>query len=216
MKNELLSLYTSRQKEFKSVVEAFPDDDLAGPFLISPSSDYYAQSNRLLIIGQETNGWSYHIDDFEKQMQHYADFNVGIEYYASPFWNITRKVESALNNKPYSCAWTNLNKFDLDSGRPHGVHEATISKLDNILVSEIKVLKPDFCLFYTGPAFDYRLKSIFPDVEFIEIPGFTLRQFCKLKHSDLPENSYRSHHPKSLRLRYLEDGFIDYISGQKK
>lgn len=216
MKTELLSIYNHRQKDFKNVVEKFPDDDLAGPFLMFPNSDYYLQPNRLLIVGQETNGWSYHIDDFEKQMQHYADFNVGIEYFASPFWNITRKVETALNNKLYSCAWTNLNKFDLDSGRPHGEYEAAISKLDDILLSEINVLKPDFCLFYTGPAFDYRLKSIFSEIEFIEITGFTLRQFCKLKHPDLPENSYRSHHPKSLRLRYLEDDFIDYIARQKK
>lgn len=215
MKNELLSLYTNRQKDFKSIVETFPDDDLAGPFLMSPSSDYYTQPNRLLIIGQETNGWSYHIDDFEKQMQTYEDFNVGIEYYASPFWNITRKVETTLDNKPYSCAWTNLNKFDLDAGRPYGEYEAAISKLDDILLLELKILKPDYCLFYTGPSFDYRLKALFQDIDFIEIPNFTLRQFCKLKHPDLPENSYRSHHPKSLRLRYLEDSFIDYILRQK-
>ena len=216
MKNELLELYSKRQKDFKSVLEKFPEDDLAGPFLMSPSPDYYNQPNRLLIIGQETNGWSYHIDDLEKQMKQYDDFNVGIEYYASPFWNITRKVETALDNKPYSCAWTNLNKFDLDAGRPYGEYEVEISKLDDILVSEINILKPDFCLFYTGPSFDYRIKKIFKDIEFIEIPNFTARQFCKLKHPDLPENSYRSHHPKSLRIRYIEDDFINYIGQQKK
>jgi hypothetical protein len=216
MKNELLELYKTRQTDFKSVIEKFPEDDLAGPFLMSPSLDYNSQPNRLLIIGQETNDWSYHIDDLEKQMEQYEDFNVGIEYYASPFWNITRKIETALDNKPYSCAWTNLNKFDLDAGRPYGEYEATISKLDDIFLSELKIVKPDFCLFYTGPSFDYRLRTIFQDIEFVEIPNFTVRQFCKLKHPDLPENSYRSHHPKSLRIRYLEDNFINYIGKQKK
>jgi hypothetical protein len=216
MKNELLSLYTKRQKDFKKVVESFPEVDLAGPLLMSPNPEYYTSINKLLIIGQETNGWSCHINDLEKQMQQYQNFNVGIEYYASPFWNITRKVEDALDNKPHSCAWTNLNKFDLDGGRPHGKYEAAISELDNILLSELKIIKPDFCLFYTGPSFDNRLKTIFKDIEFIQIPNFTLRQFCKLKHPSLPENSYRSHHPKSLRIRYLEDGFVDYLSNQKK
>jgi hypothetical protein len=215
MKNELLSLYKNRQKDFKKVLEIFPEDDLAGPFLMSPNPDFYTSSNRLLIIGQETNGWSYHIDDLEKQMENYEDFNVGIEYYASPFWNITRKVENALENKPYSCAWTNLNKFDLDGGRPYGEYETMISKLDDILLSEMKILNPDFCIFFTGPSFDYRIKTIFQDIEFIEITNFTVRQFCKLRHPDLPANSYRSHHPKSLRIRYLEDNFIDYISKQK-
>ena len=216
MKNELLSLYTNRQKDFKKVVEAFPEDDLAGPLLMSPNPDYYTSTNKLLIIGQETNGWSYHINDLEKQMQQYEKFNVGIEYYASPFWNITRKVEDALDNKPHSCAWTNLNKFDLDAGRPHGKYKTAISELDDILLSELKILKPDICLFYTGPSFDNRLKTIFKDIVFIEIPNFTLRQFCKLKHPSLPENSYRSHHPKSLRIRCLEDAFVDYLSTQKK
>jgi hypothetical protein len=216
MKNELLTLYANRQKDFKKIVETFPEDDLAGPLLMSPNSDYFNSTNKLLIIGQETNGWSYHIDDLEKQMQQYEDFNVGIEYYSSPFWNITRKVEDALGNKPHSCAWTNLNKFDLDAGRPNGQYETAISELDDILLSELKILKPDFCLFYTGPSFDNRLKTIFNDIEFIEIPNFTIRQFCKLKHPCLPENSYRSHHPKSLRIRYLEDAFVEYLSTQKK
>ncbi len=216
MKNELLELYSKRQQDFKSIVEKFPKVDLAGPFLMSPNPDYYNQTNRLLIIGQETNGWGYHIDDLEKQMKQYEDFNVGCKYYASPFWNITRKVEKALDNKPCSCAWTNLNKFDLDARRPYGKYEVEISKLDDILVTEIKILKPDFCLFYTGPFFDYRIKKIFKDIEFVEIPNFTVRQFCKLKHPDLPENSYRSYHPKSLRIRHIEKGFINHIGQQKK
>ena len=215
MKNELFSLYTTRQKDFKKVVERFPEDDLAGPLLMSPNPDYYTSPNKLLIVGQETNGWSYHIDDIAKQMTTYENFNVGVEYYASPFWNITRKVENVLGNKPHSCAWTNLNKFDLDAGRPHGEYESAISKIDDLLLSELNILKPEFCLFYTGPSFDYRLRKIFQDIEFIEIPNFTKRQFCKLKHPALPENSYRSHHPKSLRIRYLEEGFIDYLSKQK-
>ena len=40
MKNALLALYTIRQKDFKKVVETFPEDDLAGPFLMSPNPDY--------------------------------------------------------------------------------------------------------------------------------------------------------------------------------
>lgn len=150
MENELYTLYTSRQKDFKKIVETFPEDDLAGPLLMSPNPDYYTSQNKLLIIGQETNGWNYHLDDIAKQMKTYEDFNVGIEYYASPFWNITRKVEKALGNKPHSCAWTNLNKFDLNAGRPSGEYEKVISELDDILLSELKIIKPEFCLFYTG------------------------------------------------------------------
>jgi len=218
MKNELLSLYISRQKDFQKVIEQFPEDKdkLAGPLLMSPNPSYYSSPNKLFIIGQETNGWTYHIDDIEKQMKTYEDFNVGFKYTASPFWNITRKVEKVLDNQPHSCAWTNLNKFDLSGRRPTGIYETAISALDDILISELKIIKPDFCLFFTGPSFDYRLKIIFQNIDFIKLPNFSKRQFCKLKHPDLPENSYRSYHQKSLRMRHLEKDFIDYIGKQKK
>lgn len=210
-KDELKKLYQKNKDSFANVLKSFPNDDLAGPFLISPNEIYYKQKNKLLIIGQETNGWSYYIDDLDKQMLNYEGFNVGINYYSSPFWNITRKLEKALKNEPYSCVWTNMNKFDLDSARPYGKYEEVISKLDGILCDEIKLLQPEICHFFTGPAFDHRLKLIFPGIIFQEINHWSIRQFCKLIHSDLPENSYRSYHPKSLRIRKLEFRFINYF-----
>ncbi len=215
MKNQLYSLYNNRQRDFKKIINTFPNDDLAGPLLMSPNIDFVNSKNRLLIIGQETNGWSYHLDDIEKQMKHYEDFNVGVDYYSSPFWNITRKIEAILENNPHSCAWTNLNKFDLNSGRPHGEYEKAISELDDILLSEIQILRPNYCLFYTGPYFDQRIKNLFENIEFEAIPNFAISEFCKLKHPNLPENSYRSHHPKSLRIRHIENRFIEYFMNKK-
>lgn len=211
-KEKLIELYKSKQHEFKSIVETFPDEDLAGPFLMSPNEKYFQQKNKLLIIGQESCGWSYFVDDIGSQMGNYEQFNLGIDYYPSPFWNITRKVETALGNELYSCAWTNLNKFDLDSGRPYGEHLEQISKLDYILVNEMEIIAPKICLFYTGPSFDERLSKIFDGIIFQEIEGWSIRQFCKLIHPKLPKNSFRSYHPKSLRIRYLEDDFIDYMN----
>jgi len=212
MKEQLLNLYKQRQADFISIMSKFPDDDLAGPFFMSPNDKYSLQPNPLLIIGQETNGWMYDVEDLEKQMKHYEDFNVGINYKSSPFWNITRKVETAIGSELYTCAWTNVNKFDLDAGRPSGEYEKAISTVDDILIEEIRIVKPKVCLFYTGPSFDDRLKSIFENIEFIEIPGWTTRQLCQLKHPLLPDLTFRSYHPKSLRLRYLEEDFVNYIS----
>ena len=83
MKEELLKIYTERQNDFRRIIELLPENDLAGPFLISPNEIYSKQSNPLMIIGQETNGWDYNVDDLEKQMKVYEDFNVGINYYSS-------------------------------------------------------------------------------------------------------------------------------------
>ena len=141
MKEELLKLYQNIQPNFKTVVGAFPGDDLAGPFLMSPDQHYRKQKKPLLIVGQETNGWTYHIDEISKQMDTYEEFNVGKGFDTTTFWNVARRVERALGNDPHSCAWTNLSKFDLYGGKSYGKYEKMISSLDKIIVDEIITFK---------------------------------------------------------------------------
>jgi len=215
MKEKLKKLYNDRVKDFVNVVETFPEDDLSGPFLMSPNKKYENQKIKLLIVGQETAGWSYYVQQVDEQMKFYEDFNLGSEYYSSPFWNITRKVERALGNEEYSCAWTNISKFDLDGGRSHGEFEQKISEIDSILIDEIEILSPKICLFFTGPSFDKRLENIFKGIKFVDLPNWKGRQFSKLVHPLIPENTYRSYHPNFLRRSKLEDQFIDFVASIK-
>jgi hypothetical protein len=216
MKKELRSLYAEYQNRFIDIRNLFPDDDLAGPFLMAPNSLYAKQQLPLLIVGQESGGWTYHVEDVDKQMEHYEKFNLGIDYWPSPFWNITRKVERALGNELYSSAWTNLSKFDVDGGRAHGEFASAISTLDGILVQEIEIVKPKICIFYTGPSFDFRLQKIFPGLQFWELPKWSLRTFCRIQHPLLPEMSFRSYHPKSLRINHLEETFVNFFKHLEK
>jgi|ERR1044072_5186547 hypothetical protein len=78
MKEQLPNLYLKGQRQFKDIITQFPDDDLAGPFLMSPNSLYAFQENPLLIVGQETCAWENSIDDLNKQMKFYEVFNVGL------------------------------------------------------------------------------------------------------------------------------------------
>src|SRR4051794_1196676 len=98
MKEQLLQLYKEKQESFRNVLSSFPSDDLAGPFLMSPSPFYKEQKSPLLIVGQETNGWTYFVDEIERQMYTYEQYNVGSNLDHLPFWNIIRKVEKALGN----------------------------------------------------------------------------------------------------------------------
>jgi hypothetical protein len=214
MKEKLLEAYQNRQVDFKNVKSKFLEKDMAGPFLMSPNEKYPLQSHPLLIVGQETNGWDHYIDDLSKQMKVYENFNVGIKYYSSPFWNVTRKVEKALGNEPHSCAWTNISKFDVDGGRANGQVETAIATLDNLLLAEIEIIKPDVCIFFTGPSFDWRIKNIFPDVEFKNIPEYSPRQLSQLQHPNLPILTFRSYHPNYLRRSGLESKFINFITKQ--
>ncbi len=212
MKEDLMDLYRNSQQSFQQVQKSFPHDDLAGPFLMSPSMQYQMQKNPLLVVGQETNGWTYHADDLEKQMRTYEEFNVGYAQSSSAFWKLVRKLEEVTGNASHSCAWANMSKFDLYGRRAYGKYEKAIASLDSLIVDEIKIAAPKICLFFTGPYFDGRLMSIYGNVEFIEIEGWSPKQFCQLRHSLLPELTFRSYHPKSLRLRNLECNFIQYMT----
>lgn len=212
MKEKLLQLYLQQQQTFKNVLRNFPGDDLAGPFLMSPGQLYCNQRNPLLVVGQETSGWTHYIDELEKQMDTYERFNVGKEHGSSIFWDIIRKMEHLLGNDPCSCAWTNMSKFDLYGGKSYGKYSKEIARVDQVLLEEIKIVNPKICLFFTGPDFDSRLKKVFKGIEFIEIPGWGLNQLSLLKHPLLPVYTFRAYHPKSLKLRKLESKFMQTVS----
>ena len=212
MKEKLLQLYLQQQQKFKKILMSFPGDDLAGPFLMSPGAQYTKQKNPLLIVGQETSGWTHYIDEIEKQMTTYEKFNVGQSQSTNVFWDIIRKIENLLGNEPCSCAWTNLSKFDLYGGKSYGKYVKAISGLDQVLLDEIRIVAPKVCLFFTGPDFDSRLKKVFTGIEFVEIPGWGLNQLSLIKHPSLPVYTFRAYHPKSLKLHRLESNFMQTVS----
>ena len=84
---------------------------MEGPFLAAAMDKYATARRRVAMVGQETNGWSSE-SDMELQLKVYNDFNLGARYYASPFWNVIRKLEVAIVGEPHSCAWLNLNRYD--------------------------------------------------------------------------------------------------------
>jgi hypothetical protein len=215
MKEQLTELYKNNIDNFKSVYNKFPNDKLCGPFLTSPGELYDKQPNKLLVVGQETNEWSDEIDDIEKQMGCYEEFNVGINYRSSPFWNVTRKLEKALGNEPYSCAWTNISKFDVNGKRPQGIHLEEIKRLDSTLVDEINILKPDICIFFTSISFDDRIFDTFPHVVFTAVDLWDMRQLSQLRHPSLPALTFRTYHPKYLRMKGMEEGFIKMMKFMK-
>lgn len=214
MNEELFSLYQTRQSDFENIILQFKGTDLAGPLLMSPNPTYSAQKVPLLIVGQETKGWAYlHGNGISEQMSVYEEFNVGDGYYASPFWNVTRKVEQALGGARYSCAWTNLSKFDVDGGRSYGKQEQIIASVDDLLVAEISIIKPKVCVFFTGPDFDFRIRHIFPGVIYQTVPQWPKRELVRLEHPDLPTHTFRTYHPNYLRRSGLEPRFIEFMTG---
>lgn len=212
MNQELKKLYLQYQQEFQKVSDMNDEKNhIHGPFLISPDDKYFNQQKKIMIVGKETFGWSKHGGNIDLAMEHYREFNLGSKYYSSPFWNITRKIETTFDIEPYSCAWGNLNKFDVNQGTPFGIYLEEISKLDKLLLEEIHILKPDNIIFFTGPALDYRIKNIFKDIVFEPIEGFSRNQLCRLTHPELPLNTWRTYHPNYIRRSGLEQKLLSFF-----
>lgn len=221
LKDELLKVYRRRISDFQNIRNVFKDENNSGPFLMSPSENYSNQPFPFLVIGQESKGWGNLLDVVSEEecldmMAVYEKFNLGETYYASPFWNVIRKIEAKLGNIPYSCAFTNISKYDQDEGRPDEEHEKIFSTLDNLLIEEVRITKPKICIFFTSHNFDYRLKDIFEQIEFVKIDGFDTKTLCQLKHPDLPTLTYRTYHPRFLRQSGLEESFLEFITKQTK
>jgi len=202
----LRELYQENKATLKKVRESFI---IEGPLLMELCA-YYKQPIKLFIVGQETNGWRCcDNNDHESLLSAYSDFNMGEKYYSSPFWNITRKIEDIIGIARYSCAWSNINRYDHNGGEPKGEILNEIRTLDYLVAEEISVIQPDVCLFFINRKYDYRLHGLYPGIQMETINGLPFNHFVQLRHDSLPKYSFRTPHPKTIRIRKWEDAFID-------
>lgn len=184
---------------------------LEGPILISVPDRFFSQSTRLVFVGQQTNRWCTGLNGLDEILKVYEEFDFGRHYNASPFWNVIRKFERAFSVSPYSSVWTNINRFDERGNRPNRTLETDLEVFDNLIVEELRLLKPDILIYFTGPSFDSRIQRIFPDSEFSVVDDLPLSLLSKITNKNLPKSTYRTHHPKSLRIRGFETNVIRKI-----
>lgn len=133
------------EKFKKNTVLPAEISERASPPLLLSVSDKWAQSpNRILIIGQETQGWDFdpgdYFPDLESSIRNFSDFQKlhnsvpaltagyrAFEFarhqpanYNSPFWRAYRSVRCSLNEEAdgpeTAVLWSNLFRVDLDGG----------------------------------------------------------------------------------------------------
>lgn len=197
----LFELYRSYLNGLTAFSEEVGDEDCDGPFLMSEvSSGFLEREHRLLIVGQETNGWHGGFggntdEEIHHAREKYEEFNFG-KNYSNLFFPYARELASKLTGAEI-WMWTNMFKFGKASGK--GAPSDRVNELElrhfDVLRGEIKAVAPKCVVFMTGPNYDHFLKQRIPDVAFSEMEGFTMRQLAKLSSEFLPEASYRIYHP---------------------
>lgn len=177
------------------------DDDYDGPFLMAdPPPNFIQSRHRVLIIGQETNGWiggfcGTNEEDLSHNIDTYKQFNFG-ENYQSPFFQYAHKIVADLTDNDL-WMWSNVFKFGKASGKgtpPEKINHLEIMHF-NVLCEEIRILNPTCVVFMTGPDYDCFLEQRIPNVLLSPIGKFGLRQMARVSSKFLPEASYRIYHP---------------------
>ncbi len=202
------NLYVKNKEKMTKFRKEFSDYNLNGP-LIMELSDYFNQTIKLLIVGQQTKGWCKEHDNVEALFKTYRDFNMGEKYRSTPFWNFARKIESIIGIANYSCAWSNINRYDNDGEEPKGLLLEKMKSLDYLLKDEIDTINQDICLFFINKKNDLRILSLFPGLKFEAIDGLKFNDYARINHGLLPTKSFRFPHPAYIRRSGMENIFFN-------
>lgn len=206
---KLSSLYESKWSKISDILRV--NERLSYPLFMSVPQAYIEAKRKLMIVGQQGYQWGFSKKDSGRDpkwnstqtlMQEYKNFALGKQYVKSPFWQAANKLYNLLNlnSPPGGFLWSNLITVDDWNNRPNQAVEQSVCEL-GLLSEEIKITKPDVVVFFTGPNYDARLKDTFKGLEFKNIKNILAPTLAVINHPFLPRSSFRTYHPKYLRLK---------------
>jgi hypothetical protein len=212
MNKSLTTLYSSK---WNGLIAAVKQEQFikkpAHPLLIKVSDKYIQAKVKVLIVGQETDGWGKKGKDFATNPSNVDELQSGYYQYLfeyakkwnRPFWNranfrfFDEQLKKHFNND-VCCVWSNLSKIGKD-GR--GKTTDQIADIENkyfaVHLDELEILKPNIIIFNTGHSRDDLLKSRF-NAEFTETNSpYKKKQIAQVKFAGPNENilGYRTYHP---------------------
>ncbi len=200
MNGALQGLYQSQLDSFRRIAQSY--SGLSEPLLLSVPNEYEIAATKLLVVGQQTWGWAGHgeintLGPVQWLMKGYEHFSLGRNYPATPFWQASHELYRKLNPgcPARGFMWSNLVKIDQDGNRPSAEVEEQICRM-GLLPVEIEILEPDVTVFFTGPRYDARLRSTFSALQLVPVGD----SIDRIEHPELPFHTYRTYHPKFLRL----------------
>ncbi len=206
IQSRLNTLYEKNWKELNTVLPK--DRGISNPLFIRVPEAYEKAELKLMVIGKETNSWWSDLGDPtkpttpEKLVDCYRDFNLGEKYVKSPFWWAAHQLQSKLSAvvPPFGFVWSNLFICDQNKRTPENDIADKLRTM-SVLQAEIDILQPHAIVFFTGwNPYDYTIDRLFQGNDKIPINGDG-KLLAQLSHRGLPISSFRTYHPKYLRLK---------------
>jgi len=185
----------------------FPKDEGVSLPLFIRIPDAYDSPNtrKLMIVGRETGRkWpllsTVRVKDpvgYCQKLHHDV-----VTWPKSPgdFHRAARKLQRLLNPDvpPNWFIWANLFPCAQRERRPTETVAKGLLKL-RLLPQEVKILDPTAVVFFTGQLYDDVLKTLFPGATYHPCAGVDPPLLCRVQHPKLPQDSFRTDHPGSLR-----------------
>lgn len=230
--NTLKEVYEKHAEGLKALYAELEKSDLyygySYPLLMSEWEG--EPTPKAMFFGQETNGWDWDTvperphneGEIDYLMSLYNWFNLGKgpKPYNTLIWQYFRLLAEKLSpGSDHVFFWNNIKKIGKANGKGHPEFEVTKleNKYLNVLADELETIKPEVCVFFTGPNYDEDIRAKLPDVEFLPIEGYESRCFARLKSKHLPESSFRTYHPGYGNRKYdWYQGVMDKIAELSK
>lgn len=229
MNTKLLTLYKSKWADLCQAMQPIIDDDNLEikptcPLLIGVDEEEYKNADiRLMIFGQETNNWFELFNpDIEKVLSYYDEYFLSGDWETDTrraFWQGLKPYINAIKakypNKKVAFVWNNIIKIGKldEKGTPPDYIYNIEKTYFSVVKEEIKILKPNMILFFTGPNYDNKLVDNFGELKLNKISSLPEYELASLDLLDIP-NVFRTYHPMGAKFfgkEYIDKCFTAII-----
>ncbi len=211
MNKKLTELY---QSKWDNLISNSKGTDATYPLLININEEYQNADIRIMVVGQETDGWCGMLEEHKKSVMNVQDTYFNYFYKSKdknrrPFWNrknfkyFQEEFTKKLSSKNIAFVWNNVSKIGKNTrGRQTSKIEELEKEYFDVFEKELKILKPDIIIFTIG---NRRIP-----IRHKEIPSLKTKPVAEIEFLDYPEIiAVRTYHPnaqiKGGKKKFKED-----------
>lgn len=181
------------------------------PYLLCASKNYVESQKRIMIFGQETNGWYgekdkgiYNETVTIQELQNLFDLHANNPNRDgnTMFWQQFNRISEIAFNHDIGVISNNIAKIGYVYGYKGYDYNINVQVKD-ILCKEIQICKPQLIIMFSGPRYDNLVRQIFGDYNIVNCIDSVKERQCA--EFIFPSNSVlsdikviRTYHPKYL------------------
>lgn len=222
LKELYISKWQGLEKEMKKI-----NSNPSNPLLLNIDEENYQKSKyKVMIFGQETNDWEGDFGNYniEHLLEVYKNFSWGLmdasKKRKDNFFTTLGLLINKLNeiSSPNYFIWNNIYKIGKahEKGKPTDEIKEIENNYFNVIEEEVKILKPNAIIFFTGRTYDEKIKTVFGDFEHEKDSNLSKEEPIKKitllnKDFNFIQSCYKTYHPRFLTTGKGMSGKRDFV-----